>query len=80
MDKIIDSTIGFHFTIIDNYILNDARLSAAEQIVYVHLKKYSSEDNKCFPFINSLSEVCNKNITIFVGTEYNYRLKKFEKN
>ena len=56
MDKIIDNTKGFHFTIIDNYILDNASLNALEQIVYVHLKKYSAQCNKCFPGINKLAE------------------------
>jgi DnaD/phage-associated family protein len=56
MDKIVDNTKGFHFTIIDNYILDNASLNAMEQIVYVHLKKYSAQSNKCFPGINKLAK------------------------
>lgn len=56
MDKIVDNTKGFHFTIIDNYILDSASLNALEQIVYVHLKKYSAQCNKCFPGINKLAK------------------------
>lgn len=57
MDKVIDNTNGFHFTIIDNYILNNAKLNAMEQIVYVHLKKYSVHSNSCFPGIKKLAQV-----------------------
>jgi DnaD/phage-associated family protein len=56
MDKVNDNTMGFHFTIVDNYILNNANLSALEQIVYIHLKKHSALSNKCFPGINSLAK------------------------
>lgn len=56
MDKVIDKGSNFHFTIIDNYILENANLSGIEQIAYVHLKKYSSQVNKCFPGINSLAD------------------------
>lgn len=55
MDKVIDKTKEFHFTIVDNYILNSASLSAFEQIVYIHLKQYSAQTNKCFPGINKLA-------------------------
>lgn len=57
MDKIIDNSGKFYFTITDNYILNSAGLTALEQIVYVHLKKYSSQNNICFPGINELVKV-----------------------
>ena len=56
MDKVIDNTTGFHFTIIDNYILNYASLNALEQIIYIHLKQHSIYSNKCFPGINKLAE------------------------
>lgn len=56
MDKVIDKTSAFHFTIIDNYILNQSGMNALEQIVYVHLKKHSSQSNKCFPGINNLAK------------------------
>jgi len=56
MDKIIDNTKGFHFTIIDNYILDNASLNGLEQIVYIHLKKHSVQSSKCFPGINKLAE------------------------
>jgi len=56
MDKVIDNTKGFHFTIIDNYILDCGRLNGIEQIVYVHLKKYSAQSNKCFPGISKLAK------------------------
>ena len=59
MDKIIDNTNEFHFTIVDNYILENANLNALEQIVYVHLKRCSGQDNKCFPGINKLAEVAD---------------------
>lgn len=56
MDKVIDKTTGFHFTIVDNYILGCAGLNAMEQIVYIHLKKYSSHTNKCIPGITKMAE------------------------
>lgn len=56
MDKIIDNTTGFHFTIVDNYILDCASLNAVEQVVYIHLKKYAQQSNKCFPGVARLAE------------------------
>lgn len=63
MDKVIDKTTGFHYTIIDNYILENAELTGMEQIIYVHLKKYSALGNKCFPGIPKLSKdlSCSEN-------------------
>jgi len=59
MDKIIDNTKSLGFTVVDNYILDYASLNAMEQIVYVHLKKYSAHSNKCFPGISRLAEAIN---------------------
>lgn len=59
MDKVTDKTTGFHFTIIDNYILNSAGLNALEQIVYIHLKQYSAMSSKCFTGINKLADRIN---------------------
>ncbi len=56
MDKVTDNTTGFYFTIIDNYILNSAGLNALEQIVYIHLKQYSVQTNKCFTGINKIAD------------------------
>lgn len=56
MDKVIDRTSGFHFTIIDNYILDDAGLTDIEQMVYIHLKKYATSSNSCFPGVPTLAE------------------------
>jgi DNA replication protein len=55
LDKVIDKTSGFHFTIVDNYILEGAELSDSEQIVYIHLKKYASSSNSCFPGVPTLA-------------------------
>jgi DnaD and phage-associated domain len=55
MDKVIDKTAGFHFTMVDNYILSCAGLNAMEQIVYIHLKSYTSHENRCIPGITRLA-------------------------
>ena len=63
MDKVIDETTSFHFTIIDNYILDSEKLDGMEQITYVHLKKYSASSCECFPGIATLSKKlrCSQN-------------------
>ena len=56
MDQVIDKTPIIHFTIVDNYILNSADLIALEQILYIHLKQYAINSNKCFTAISTLAE------------------------
>lgn len=56
MDKVIDKTTGFHYTIVDNYILDSEVLNDREQIVYIHLKRYSVLGDKCFPGIPTLAK------------------------
>lgn len=55
-NTVIDRTNTFHFTLIDNYILNSAGLSATEQIVYIHLKQYAASTAKCFTGMQRLCE------------------------
>jgi DNA replication protein len=59
MDKVVDRTSGFNYTIIDNYILDSQQLNAMEQIIYIHLKKYASSNVECFPGLPSLSSELN---------------------
>lgn len=63
MDKVIDKTTGFHYTIVDNYILDSEQLTAMEQIVYIHLKKYAALSSECFPGLSSLARElsCSEN-------------------
>lgn len=56
MDKVLDRTTGFHFTIIDNYILETKQLIGMEQIIYIHLKKYANSNGECFPGIETMAE------------------------
>lgn len=56
MDKVLDNTNGFHFTIVDNYILEAKQLIGMEQIIYIHLKKYANSNGKCFPGIETMAE------------------------
>ena len=77
MDKVIDNTTGFHFTIVDNYILSNANLNAMEQIVYVHLKKYSVQSNKCFPGINKLAESVDSSPNTIRKTLKSLKVKGF---
>lgn len=62
MDKVIDKTHGFHYTIVDNYILEESNLKAMEQIVYIHLKKYASMSNQCFPGLPTLAKELNSHV------------------
>lgn len=77
MDKVTDSTTGFHFTIVDNYILNKAGLNAMEQIVYVQLKQYSALTNKCFPGINKLAESLGSSSNTIRKTLRSLKAKRF---
>lgn len=67
LDKVIDKTTGFHYTIIDNYILEEAELKAMEQIVYIHLKKYASMSNQCFPGLPKLAKELNIHVNTVRG-------------
>jgi DnaD/phage-associated family protein len=55
MDKVSDKTTGFHFTIVDNYVLDEKQLNGNEQIVYIHLKRYSNSNAECFPGISKMA-------------------------
>jgi DnaD/phage-associated family protein len=63
MDTVIDKTTGFHYTIVDNYILDSNQLTAMEQITYIHLKKYAALSAECFPGLPSLAKElsCSEN-------------------
>ena len=43
-----------NFTLIENYILDSEKLDGMEQIVYLHLKKYSGNNSECFPALKTL--------------------------
>lgn len=56
MDRVLDRTTGFHFTIIDNYILDSENLDGMEQIAYIHLKRYANSNGECFPGIETMAK------------------------
>lgn len=56
MDKVLDKTTGFHFTIVDNYILETNQLIGMEQIIYIHLKKYANNNGECFPGVETMAK------------------------
>ncbi|MDP4143218.1 MAG: DnaD domain protein [Bacillota bacterium] len=92
MDKVYDKTTGFHFTIIDNYVLDHKSLNGDEQIIYIHLKKYANSNSECFPGIGTLAtnlkwseNTVRKNLKSledkgFISIEHRFDGQKYKSN
>ncbi|MDI3542570.1 MAG: hypothetical protein PWP57_173 [Candidatus Atribacteria bacterium] len=54
-EKFIDSK--WHFTIIENSVIEDERLLPSEKLVYIVLSKFASQERSCFPSLSTISKL-----------------------
>ena len=54
-EKFINSK--WHFTMVENSVIEDERLLPSEKLVYVVLSKFASQERSCFPSLSTLSKL-----------------------
>ncbi len=54
-EKFINSK--WHFTIIENSVIEDERLLPSEKLVYIVLSKFASQERCCFPSLSTISKL-----------------------
>ena len=54
-EKFIDSK--WHFTIVENVVIEDERLLPSEKLVYIVLSKFASQERCCFPSLSTISKL-----------------------
>ena len=54
-EKFIDSK--WHFTLIENSVIEDERLLPSEKLVYIVLSKFASQERCCFPSLSTISKL-----------------------
>ncbi len=54
-EKFINSK--WHFTMVENSVIEDERLLPSEKLVYVVLSKFASQERSCFPSLSTISKL-----------------------
>ena len=54
-EKFIDSK--WHFTLIENSVIEDERLLPSEKLVYIVLSKFASRERCCFPSLSTIAKL-----------------------
>ncbi len=54
-EKFINSK--WHFTMVENSMIEDERLLPSEKLVYVVLSKFASQERSCFPSLSTISKL-----------------------
>jgi len=54
-EKFINSK--WHFTMVENSVIEDKRLLPSEKLVYVVLSKFASQERSCFPSLSTISKL-----------------------
>jgi len=54
-EKFINSK--WHFTMVENSVIEDEKLLPSEKLVYVVLSKFASQERSCFPSLSTLSKL-----------------------
>ncbi len=54
-EKFINSK--WHFTMVENSVIEDERLLPSEKLVYAVLSKFASQERSCFPSLSTLSKL-----------------------
>ena len=47
----------WHFTMVENSVIEDERLLPSEKLVYVVLSKFASQERSCFPSLSTISKL-----------------------